>query len=348
MCLATTDPNGPKRCSGESRAACATYAAKVDTLTAQVSDLEHQLAASPPVSFADKTTRTEDIRREIDTAIANLSTPEQWQDWLAHAAKFHRYSLNNQLLIAMQRPDATQVAGFNKWKEMGRAPVKGAKAIWIQAPMIVKEKDEDGKPKLDKNGEPVTRVWFKTVPVFDVAQTDGEPVPEPPKVPYNRTEGVAPPEMHLALSEQIAKRGFTIDRRDLPEDGPEGWTNFTEKKVVVSTRFSDAHTAMVLAHELAHIALGHGEDMRAYHTGKGGERPAMEVEAESVAYVLGRKYGLTPSDSSFAYIHNWAQGDNEKVKKTATAVVKACDDILKEIPEFAPQTFADAEQHNAA
>lgn len=335
MCLATTDPKGPKRCSGEPRAACERCAEKVEVLKGDVSALEAKIAAPPPVSFADKTTRIEDMQRELVTAVENLSTPEQWQDWLAHAAKFHRYSFNNQLLIKVQCPNATQVAGFNKWKEMGRAPKKGSKAIWILAPSVVKVKDKDGNVLTDKDGKEMTRTWFRGVNVFDVSQTEGDPVPDPPVVKYTRTEGVAPPQMHTDLENQITKRGYQIEYRELPEKGPEGWTNFSSKEVVVSTRYSDAHTAMVLAHELAHIALSHGDDAREYHTGPGGERPAMEVEAESVAYVIGKRYGLESSSSAFAYIHNWAQGDTARVKGTAEAVVKACKEILGDIPEFA-------------
>lgn len=347
MCLATSDPNGPKRCSSDSRKACERCSEKIDTLKNDVDSLSAAIA-HPPVAFTDKETRSEDIRREIDTALKNLSTPEQWQDWLSHAAKFHRYSFNNQLLIQMQCPDATRVAGFNTWKDMGRAPVKGSKAIWIQAPLVIKVKDDDGNLMLDENGNPKTRVWFKTVPVFDVAQTEGDPIPEPPTVKYTREEGVAPPQMHSDLENQVQKRGYTIEYRDLPENGPEGWTSFSEKKVVVSTRFSDAHTAMVLAHELAHIVLDHGDKSREYHTGPGGERPTMEVEAESVAYVIGRKYGLQPGGSAFAYVHNWAQGDTEKVKGTATVVVKACDEILGDVPEFAPSQDTDEKKVQAA
>jgi hypothetical protein len=335
MCLATTDQKGPKRCSGEPRAACEHCAAKVEVLKGDVSELEAQIAAPPPVSFADKTTRVEDIRREIDVAMENLSTPEQWQDWLAHASKFHKYSFVNQLLIRMQCPNATQVAGFNKWKEMGRAPLKGTKSIWINAPSTRKLKDKDGNVVTDDNGKEKTWTSFYPVPVFDISQTDGDPVPEPPVVRYTPAEGVAPPQMHTALEDQITKRGYRIEYRELPEKGPEGWTSFSSKEVVVSTRYGDAHTAMVLAHELAHIALSHGDDACEYHTGPGGERPAMEVEAESVAYVIGKRYGLESSSSAFAYIHNWAQGDTARVKGTAEAVVKACKEILGDIPEFA-------------
>ncbi|WP_142277680.1 ImmA/IrrE family metallo-endopeptidase, partial [Mycobacterium timonense] len=108
------------------------------------------------------------------------------------------------------------------------------------------------------------------------------------------------------------------------------------KKVVVSTRFSDAHQAMTLAHELAHIQMGHMERHHDYHSGPGGQRPTMEVEAESVAYVIGRHYGLTPGGSAFAYIDGWAKGDTKKVQQTADRVNKACKSILGALPQATP------------
>ncbi|ORB76561.1 hypothetical protein BST46_29395 [Mycobacterium timonense] len=105
---------------------------------------------------------------------------------------------------------------------------------------------------------------------------------------------------------------------------------------MVSTRFSDAHQAMTLAHELAHIQMGHMERHHDYHSGPGGQRPTMEVEAESVAYVIGRHYGLTPGGSAFAYIDGWAKGDTKKVQQTADRVNKACKSILGALPQATP------------
>ncbi|CQD02094.1 ImmA/IrrE family metallo-endopeptidase [Mycobacterium timonense] len=358
MCRATTDPGGPRRCSGDTRAAFSQSAHTVEVLEqaktvlmAALSDAGHPAAppspseAAPPVpapaptpaapktvSFADKTTRIEDIRREIDDAIANLNTGEQWQDWLHYASQFHNYSLQNQLLIRMQRPDATFVGGLKKvWnKKFNRNLVAGSKAIWVRAPKIVKKKKDDG------TDEEVLIGWLD-VPVYDVSDTTGPPLPQRPEVPYTRETGVAPPEMHTELEKQITAHGYTVERVELPENGPEGYTQTTPtKKVVVSTRFSDAHQAMTLAHELAHIQMGHMERHHDYHSGPGGQRPTMEVEAESVAYVIGRHYGLTPGGSAFAYIDGWAKGDTKKVQQTADRVNKACKSILGALPQATP------------
>lgn len=358
MCRATTDPGGPRRCSGDTRIAYSHSAHAVEVLEeaesvlmATLADAGHLGAPAPAaadtappvvaptpepapktVSFADKATRVEDIRREIDSAIANLNTAEQWQDWLHYASQFHHYSLQNQLLIRMQRPDATFVGGLKKvWnKKFNRNLIAGSKAIWVRAPKIVKKKKDDG------TDEEVLIGWLD-VPVYDVSDTTGPPLPQRPEVTYTRETGVAPPEMHAELEKQITAHGYTVERVELPEDGPEGYTqDKPTKKVVVSTRYSDAHQAMVLAHELAHIEMGHMERHHDYHNGPGGQRPTMEVEAESVAYVIGRHYGLNPGGSTFAYIDGWAKGDPKKVQQTADRVNKACKSIIGALPQTTP------------
>lgn len=283
--------------------------------------------APPPVrqvSFGDKETRVEDIRREIDTAMENLNTGDAWQQWLDHANQFHHYSLNNQLLIYMQREDATQVAGFNKWKELGRSVNKGEKAIWIQAPMVVRRK------KTDSPDEEETRViGFKPVPVYDVAQTSGKELPAAPLV-IQHEHGEAPEGMVDDLRTQVEAHGYRVVYEDLGADpkAKNGRAAPDSKTVAINSNRSPAQRALTLAHELAHIELGHTERMHEYH--HGGQRPTMEVEAESVAYVIARRYGYQPS-KPFTYIDGWAKGNPALVKSTATSVCAASQRILSKI-----------------
>lgn len=347
MCLASSDPKGPRRCSGESRTALCACNEKIAVMERNATILREVLDTPPAqptdtVSFADKTSRVEDIRREIDTAVEGLAQPEAWQDWLEYASKFHHYSFGNQILIRIQRPDATQVAGFNKWKELGRDVTKGEKAIWVQAPMSVKVKGKKKEDADDGDNEDKRITLFRPVPVFDVAQTGGDPLPQPPMVEYTPETGDAPQRMHDDLDALIEREGFILEYRDLTvergENAPEGYTDFNSKRVVISTVYGDAHQAVTKAHELAHIKLGHGERGSEYHTKPGGQRGTMEVEAESVAYVIGRHYGLKASGSAFPYIANWAQGDTKKVKATAADVNKACKEILGSLSEYIPET----------
>jgi hypothetical protein len=339
VCRATTDPGGPRRCSGDTRANFAHSANEVAVLEEAESVLKSALAgtttdpAAEPrtVSFRDKSTRIDDIRREIDSAIANLNTGEQWQEFLRCASQFPTYSLQNQLLILMQRRDATFVGGLKKvWnKKFNRRLKEGSSAIWIKAPKIVKRRNADGTEEEVCTG-------FLAVPVYDISDTVGPPLPQRPEIGCSRTEGTAPPDMAPALEKQIQDHGFTVEYRELPEDGPEGWTDFANNKVVVTTRYSDAHQKSVMAHELAHLVLEHGEKAHEYHMGPGGQRPTMEVEAESTAYVISRHFGLNPAGWSFGYIDDWARGDQEKVRKSGERVTKACKEILSKVPQMTP------------
>ncbi len=346
MCRAEHERDGPRRCPGDMRAGYARAARAVNRLERCESQLLSELAeldggsdsevgdGAPRrvAAFADKATRTEDIRREIDEAIRELGTGQRWQELLEFGQRFHRYSLNNQLLIMAQRPDATRVAGFNKWKELGRSVNKGEKAIWIYAPLVRKVEVEDDAGRRKESRV----VGFKVVPVFDVSSTSGQPLPEPPVVPYNRASGDAPEGMREELSAQVEEHGYTLVYRDLG-DGPaipDGSTDPANKTVTINTQHSEAHQAKTLAHELAHIELGHLERTGEYHTRAGGQRSTMEVEAESVAYGIGRRYGLRAKGDSFAYIDGWASGNPDKVHQTAEAVCKSTDRILLRIKRF--------------
>lgn len=349
MCRAEHEPDGPRRCPGDTRAAYARAARAVNRLERSEAQLLSELSAldgddaeaageSAPrkvVAFADKTTRTEDIRREIDEAIAELGTGQRWQEFLEFGQRFHRYSLNNQLLIMAQNPEATRVAGFHKWKELGRSVNKGEKAIWIYAPMVKKvDVDDDGGQRKESRV-----IGFKVVPVFDVSSTSGDPLPERPVVPFDRASGQAPEGMHEELGAQIEAHGYTLVYRDLGEGPtiPDGSTDPVNKTVTINTHHSHAHQGAVLGHELAHIELGHTERTGEYHTRAGGQRATMEVEAESVGYGISRRYGLVEkgsSASSFGYIDGWARGNPDQVHKTATAVCKATDRIIGRIKRF--------------
>jgi len=268
------------------------------------------------------------LRNEIDRAMKDLSSPEGWTAFLESRSKFHRYSLNNAFLIYHQKPDATDVAGFNDWKNKhGRSVKKGERAIWILAPLTRKvEVEQEGGGTAS-----ATRVvGFRAVPVFDVSQTDGPPLPERPRIDAGELGDAVPDGMVEELTGFVASRGFSISRGDTGDAG--GWTNFGTNQVVISDKATDAEAARTLAHEAAHIALEHGGRASAYHMRPGGERPTMEVEAESVAYVLGRSYGMdTVGAKSFDYIDGWAEGDAEKVKTTANAVVAGVKTVLDQV-----------------
>ena len=241
--------------------------------------------------------------------------------------------LFNQLLIAVQNPDATRVAGYRKWQEMGRQVRAGEHGIGILAPKAVNVRleDADGKPILGEDGKPkkVRKVvGFTTATVFDVAQTDGDPLPD-----IDRSIHDEPPEgFRYDLESAIAARGYTVAYEPI-RGGAQGYTDPVGKRVVVDSSLADADQVGTLAHELGHIAAGHVEDEHRgeYHTGHGGQRGRMEVEAESIGYTLLRSAGMRPPRyASGAYVKGWAgvQHDPDTVKQSATKVSAAVKSIL--------------------
>lgn len=329
MCLGTQERGGPRRCSGDTRKALEHALTAVTVLEHTIPPAPaHPAPSTPPrtVSFANKDGRIDAMRAEIDAAIERLGTADDWQSYLNFASQFRQRSFGNQILIAIQHPGATHVAGFKQWQKLGRAPRRGEKAIWIQAPMTRKEIDPD-------TGEEKSKLFgFKAVPVFDISQTDGDPVPEPPTPNPTTLQGAAPDGMIDDLNTAITQRGFTVHTGDLPP-GVRGQTTFPPgpARVTIATDSSDAQRAKTLAHELAHIELGHGQRAADYHSRPGGARPDMEVEAESTAFVISKAYGLDTSEYSFHYIDAWACGDRDRVKATATAVITASSTILGEL-----------------
>jgi antirestriction protein ArdC len=268
---------------------------------------------------------------ELEKHVADLADDENWTRYLVTMSKFHRYSLFNQLLITLQRPDASKVAGYRKWQELGRQVNKGEKGISIFAPKAVRMDllDAAGNPVIDPaTGKPKKQnrvIGFTTATVFDVAQTDGEPLPE-----VERTISEEPPEGLIEdLESAITERGFTVAYEEIPGSA-EGYTSPRSKRVVVDASLPAGSRAAVLAHELGHIAAGHLERTDEYHTGHGGQRGVMELEAESIAYSLCRANGLSTAQGgvSATYIAGWTRNEPDAIKESAERVSKTVKGIL--------------------
>ena len=240
-----------------------------------------------------------------------MTTGDNWRRMLEVASRFHDYSVNNLLLILCQRPDATRVAGYRKWQELRRQVRRGERGIRILAPVLRWVEDEDD------NGAPVRVrrvVAFKAVSVFDVSQTEGEPLPDVDR-PHLLT-GEAPAGLWDALAAQVAEQGFGLDRADCtPANGVTAWDART---VSVRPDVDDAQAVKTLAHELAHVRLHEPAIVPFDH-----HRGLREVEAESVAYIVCRRYGLVSDDYSLPYVAHWSGGDDAVVRTTAERVT-AC------------------------
>jgi len=226
--------------------------------------------------------------------------------------------------IAAQRPDATHVAGYAAWRQLGRQVRKGERGIQILAPVSTRVPDIDPErtaatTTADGKTEPTRRVLrgFRVAHVFDVAQTDGPPLPE---VQARLLDGAAPNGLWEGLADQVAAAGFSLVRGDCaPANGVTDHLNHT---VTVATVLSDAQAVKTLAHELAHARL-HGPNRP-----DGMDRARAEVEAESVAYLVTTAHGLDPSDYTVPYVAGWSGGDLAVLRSTAERVLETAGDIL--------------------
>lgn len=237
--------------------------------------------------------------------------------YLAVMGRFHRYSFRNVCLIAMQRPDATRVAGYSAWTQLGRHVKKGEKGIVVVAPMVIKPDDKKQPPTEDgTESRPILR--FRGVHVFDISQTDGEPLPE-----LARTQG--DPGTHLArLQEAIRSRGITLDHDDLP-DGCDGVSR--GGRISIRAGMPPAEEFAVTVHELAHELLHRDKEARA--KGMAG-KTLRETQAEAVAHVVCSAIGLEVGDSARDYIQLY-EGDSQVLIRSLEQVQAAASTIIEAI-----------------
>ena len=274
--------------------------------------------------------RMKEITDRLETGIQELFESERYKAYLTTMSKFHSYSFNNTLLIAMQ--GGQLVAGYNKWRDdFHRNVKKGEKAIKILAPAPFKAKkevqklDAQGRPVMGKDGKPVTEVQeiqvpaFKIVSVFDVSQTEGEPLPS---IGVEELTGSVERygEFFKAL-EQTSP--VPIGFEDIP-GGSHGYYHLTEKRIAIQEGMSELQTLKTAIHEIAHSKL-HAIDPEApaIEQADRSDSRTREVQAESVAYAVCQHYGLDTSDYSFGYVAGWSSGKDLKELKASLETIRA-------------------------
>ncbi|HEY5304318.1 MAG TPA: ArdC-like ssDNA-binding domain-containing protein [Acidimicrobiales bacterium] len=266
------------------------------------------------------------LLESLTEGIAELTTSEKWKNYLNVQSKFYQYSFNNALLIALQKPNASRVAGYKKWTELKHQVRKGEKGIVILAPIGRTRKVEtDETAKSDEKEEKKSFiVGFTTVNVFDVSQTDGPPLPEI----ASKLEGRAPEGVFDRLTEFANSIGFRVERPESLDSGANGDTSHSVGLIRVVSANSEAQQAKTLAHEIGH-ALLHDPGVEST---KDLTRGLKELEAESVAYVVSQTLGLDTSDYSFGYVVGWTGGAPEAIegiKTSAGRIQKAATAVLK-------------------
>ena len=266
----------------------------------------------------DSTNKKTEILATLAEGIARLTSSAEWQAWLDVQSRFHRYSFGNTLLIALQRPDATQVAGFHAWLRLSRHVRKGEKGIAIIAPVVrrTRVKDEATGDETVITGAPSA---FRIAHVFDLAQTDGADLPA---VPVHKLEGDDTEGLYTRLIAVAHSLGFTVEE-DYLENGVNGDCSHAENRIRVEVRNDPQQQVKTLAHELAHAIL-HADRTNLV-------RERAELEAESVAYVVCRELGIDSSAYSFGYVATWTGGGAEAqraITELAQRIQKAAHLIL--------------------
>jgi len=289
-----------------------------------------------------------EITDKLEQGIKELFESERFKEYLRTMSKFYNYSFNNTLLIAMQKPEATYVAGYTSWqRNFDRQVMKGEKGIKILAPAPYKAQEErekidpvTQKPVIGADGKAVTetvevlRPAFKVVSVFDVSQTDGKELPD---IIVDELKGTV--ENYEAFFDALRQESpVPISFEDIP-GGAKGFFSPVESRIAIQEGMSEIQTVKTAIHEIAHAKLHAVKpDEKAAPEDKK-DRHTKEVEAESVAYTVCQRYGIETSDYSFGYIAGWSSGKETKelkssldtIRKTAAEMIEGIDAKLKEL-----------------
>jgi hypothetical protein len=261
---------------------------------------------------------------QLTAAVAELARSDAWLRMLRVAARFPRYSPSNVLLIAVQNPDASNVGGLRLWNSLGRRVRKGEKGIAILAPCLYKgsaDKESSQQPTSgadEGKGESGPRALrgFRVVHVFDVSQTEGDPLPE---VAPSLLRGPAPERLWDSLASLVERDLYALERGDC--GGANGFTRFDARVIRIRSDVEPAQAAKTLAHEVGHVRAEHGIRFADRYQRSVDCRGVAEVEAESIAFLVAATAGLDSSDYTVPYVAGWAGGNTELLKDTASRVL---------------------------
>ena len=313
--------------------------------TAEISAIEGRVNI-----MADKPTnreRLQQITAGIEQGIKELFESEKYMRYLSVMSRFHRYSVNNTMLIYMQKPDATLVAGYNKWKnQFERHVKKGEHGITIIAPTPFKKKIEEQKldpdtkaPILDAEGKAVMEEreveipMFRPVKVFDVSQTDGKPLPE---LASSLSGNVQNYEAFMEALRRSAPVPLSVEPMAANMDG---YFSPDQQRIAIRAGMSEVQTVSAAVHEIAHSKLHNYAKAQEEAARAGDKEPPKkkdrnteEVEAESISYAVCQYYGIQTGENSFGYIANWSQGKElPELRASLETINKAAGELIADI-----------------
>ena len=250
------------------------------------------------------------LLKQLEEGAAQVAAnPEEWKNWLSFMGQFHQYSFTNSLLIMCQKPDATHVAGYRRWQDLRRQVRKGERGIRIMAPCVVKKGDDD-------------HLFFRCVSVFDVSQTDGEPLEEHATDEMLQKQNAD--NLYQKVHALALQKGFIVGEdtiRSFVDPTIAGY--ISGESIILETTSSTAMKAKTLIHEVAHGMLDHQHSKL--------PREIKELEAESVAYVTCAALGLDTSSYSFQYVAVWSRLDKDALAKAFKDSMRAIQETAKSI-----------------
>lgn len=283
--------------------------------------------------------RLKEITASIEDGIKELFQSESYAQYLQTMSRFHHYSVNNQVLIHMQKPDATLVAGFNKWKnQFGRNVIKGEHGIKIIAPTPFKKKIEQEKldpdtqlPMLDADGKIITEEktiqipMYKPVTVFDVSQTEGRPLPQ---LAHDLSGNVANYDVFMEALRRSSPVPISIE---VMGGGMDGYFDLEHQDIAIRKGMSEVQTVSAVIHEMAH-ALLHNRTKDTEEKTPELSRSTEEVQAESISYAVCAYYGIATGDNSFGYIASWSKDKTQpELRESLEVISKTADGLINDI-----------------
>ena len=283
--------------------------------------------------------RLKEITASIEDGIKELFQSESYAQYLQTMSRFHHYSVNNQVLIHMQKPDATLVAGFNKWKnQFGRNVIKGEHGIKIIAPTPFKKKIEQEKldpdtqlPMLDEDGKIITEEktiqipMYKPVTVFDVSQTEGKPLPQ---LAHDLSGNVANYDVFMEALRRSSPVPISIE---VMRGGMDGYFDLEHQDIAIRKGMSEVQTVSAVIHEMAH-ALLHNRTKDTEEKTPEISRSTEEVQAESISYAVCAYYGIATGENSFGYIASWSKDKTlPELRESLEVISKTADGLINDI-----------------
>lgn len=288
--------------------------------------------------------RVAELTEKLEKGVVELYASDNYAQYICAMAKFHHYSARNAFLILLQNPEASFVAGYNTWKELGRQVKRGEQGIQILAPcgfeayeLFEKKDPKTGQTVIGPDGQPLTEKKyiqpnrFRIAHVFDMSQTEGK---ELPQIGVSELTGEVE-DFSGIYDRLVALSPLPVEQEDFPGEA-KGYTSFAENRVVVRPGMSQAQTIKTLVHEIAHAKLHNPKDILD-ETEKRKTRQK-EVEAESIAYVVCQYYGIDTSDYSLGYVAGWSKGTElAELKASLDTIHRTAGEIIDAITPPPPK-----------